>query len=344
MFEANTLQEALSKLRQSLPAGWSVTRELLEPAAGLDAFVDVTGPDGRTARLAVEAKNRFVPRMATQVREQLARFARCPGLVVAPFFSVAARELLQANGLNYLDLSGNCRLVLASPGLFVQTVGASKDPSPSEATRRSLRGAKAGRVVRALCDFPLPLSISALATSAEVDVSYASRLVEWLAGEAVLERKPRRAVEAVDRPSLVRRWAQDYDVIKTNASRAYLDPRGLEHVTRRLTQRDGVSLRYAVTGSLAANRLAPTAPARLGMIYVDDFAEAASALQLTSTTSGANVMLLVPFDEVVFKRTIINNNITLVASSQLAVDLLTSPGRSPAEAEAVLDTLQGPVA
>jgi hypothetical protein len=343
MFEANTLREALPRLKESLPPGWRVTRELLEPASGPDAFVDITGPDGKTARLAVEVKNRFVPRLAPQIREQLARFAPAAGFLVAPFLSVTARDSLQANGLNYLDLVGNCRLVLSSPGLFVQTVGASKDPSPPEATRRSLKGAKAGRVVRALCDFPLPLSISALATFAQVDVSYASRLVEWLNGEAALERRPRGAVEAVDRPNLIRRWAQDYDVLKTNASRAYLEPRGLDHLVRRLTGSNLVP-RYAVTGSLAANRVAPTAPARLGMLYVDDFAEAASVLQLKTTSSGANVMLLLPFDEVVFKRTIINNNMILVASSQLAVDLMTSPGRAPAEAEAVLNTLQAPLA
>ena len=55
------------------------------------------------------------------------------------------------------------------------------DPSPGDAPGRSLRGPKAGRIVRALCDFPTPLSISDLAAKAGVDVSYASRMVEWLA-------------------------------------------------------------------------------------------------------------------------------------------------------------------
>jgi hypothetical protein len=73
------------------------------------------------------------------------------------------------------------------------------------------------------------------------------------------------------------------------------------------------------------------------MVYVDDLDEAASALQLTPTEAGANTMLLAPFDNVVFDRARVDGGVTYVAPSQAAVDLLTSPGRSPAEGEAVLE-------
>jgi hypothetical protein len=66
------------------------------------------------------------------------------------------------------------------------------------------------------------------------------------------------------------------------------------------------------------------------MVYVDDLDEAASALKLTPTEAGANTMLLAPFDNVVFDRARVGGGVTYVAPSQPAVDLLTSPGRSPA--------------
>ena len=50
-------------------------------------------------------------------------------------------------------------------------------------------------------------------------------------------------------------------------------------------------------------------------------------------------MLLAPFDSVVFDRTWKDDSTTFVAPSQAAVDLLTSPGRAPAEAEAILEWL-----
>ena len=53
------------------------------------------------------------------------------------------------------------------------------------------------------------------------------------------------------------------------------------------------------------------------------------------------MMLLVPFDNVVFERTWKDGGLTLVTPSQAAVDLLTSPGRAPSEAEAILEQLAG---
>ena len=72
------------------------------------------------------------------------------------------------------------------------------------------------------------------------------------------------------------------------------------------------------------------------MAYVDDPERAAATFNLRGTDSGANVILLDPFDPVVFERTWTDRSMTFVAPSQMAVDLLTSPGRAPAEAEAVL--------
>jgi hypothetical protein len=97
--------------------------------------------------------------------------------------------------------------------------------------------------------------------------------------------------------------------------------------------------RYALTGSIAANRIAPIAPARLAMLYVDGVEAAATALQVRPAEVGANVMLLSPFDDVVFERTWQDRGPTFVAVSQAAVDLMTGPGRAPSEAEAVVERL-----
>jgi hypothetical protein len=179
-----------------------------------------------------------------------------------------------------------------------------------------------------------------LAGKAKVDISYASRLVEWLAREALLERLPRGAVQSVDRAQLIRRWAHDYEVMTSNDARAYLDPRGVDNLLRNLSG-GAISGRYALTGSIAANRIAPIAPARLAMLYIDNVQAAEGALNLRPADTGVNVMLLAPFDDVVFDRTWQDRGLTYVAASQAAVDLMTGPGRAPSEAEAVLQHLSG---
>jgi hypothetical protein len=333
MNEATLFQEALRVLAARLPASWKQRVRRLEsrPQGRPDALLDVTGPDGVKARLSVEAKMGLVPRAVADLKTRLDGYSSDPGLVISPFLTRSTRERLRAENLNFLDLTGNVRLVLARPGLYVETQGAEQDPSPKRQPGRSLRGAKAARIVRALCDFPPPLPISDLAAQAKVDISYASRLVEWLSREALVQRRPRGSVQSVDRAALIRRWAQDYEVLTSNDARGYLDPRGLDNLTRGLSG-GAIRGRYALTGSIAANRIAPIAPARLAMLYVENVESAGAAL---------NVMLLSPFDDVVFERSWKDGGLTFVAASQAAVDLLTSPGRAPSEAEAILERLSG---
>lgn len=50
--------------------------------------------------------------------------------------------------------------------------------------------------------------------------------------------------------------------------------------------------------------------------------------------------MLLPFDDVIFEHTIQRDGLTIAAPSQVVVDLLTSPGRGPSEAEAMLRQLE----
>ena len=340
MNEANLIQQAIRALGSRLPPGWK--EKVLSPKPTgpdcPDGTLEITSPDGTKARMVFEAKNRVFPRDVTELKNRFERYSSGPYLVVAPFLAPSTRRRLQEENLNYVDTTGNLRLVIAQPGVYVETRGADTDPFPSELPGRSLRGPKAGRIVRALCDFPAPLSISDLAVKAGVNVGYASRMVDWLAREDLLTRVPRGPVQTVNQPQMIRRWAQDYAVLKSNDARSFLDPRGLENLLESLRKS---RFKYAVTSSVAAARIAPIAPSRLAMVYVDDPERAAASLKLRPTDAGANVMLLGPFDSIVFDRTWKEDSITFVAPSQAAVDLLTSPGRAPSEGEAVLDWMAG---
>jgi hypothetical protein len=83
-------------------------------------------------------------------------------------------------------------------------------------------------------------------------------------------------------------------------------------------------------------RVAPVAPPRLLTLYADRPREVEQALDLRPADAGANVAVLTPFDDVVFERTSVKKGITIAALSQIAVDLMTSPGRGPNEAEALM--------
>lgn len=85
-------------------------------------------------------------------------------------------------------------------------------------------------------------------------------------------------------------------------------------------------------------RLAPIAAPALLVVYCEDIEAVAQALSLLPAGEGANVVLLRPFDSVVWRgRTTDEREVPYVAPSQVAVDCLTGTGRMPAEGAAIVE-------
>jgi hypothetical protein len=307
----------------------------LAPAAGsVGGYIRVAAPDRRAARLPLEIKRRLEPRAVVELAARLAELSSGARLIIASYLSPAARERLRQANLAFVDLTGNIRLELTEPGLYIETQGADVDPDRKEHPSRSLRGGKAGRIVRALLDAKQPPGVRELAELAGVNPGYVSRVVSLLDREALIERRGRGRIVAVDWPRLLRRWAEDAPLSSRGTQTTCLEPRGPNAL---LTKLGDLRMRYAITGALAAAKLAPVAPPRLATIYVDDAAKAMTTLGLSAADRGANVLLIEPEDEGVFTGAIERNGLSYVAASQTAADLLTSPGRGPAEAGALIE-------
>jgi len=95
--------------------------------------------------------------------------AELPNLVTAPYLSPAVRRRLMEAGIGYIDETGNIRISLAEPGLFIEANGASRDPNPEGRPSRSLAGAKAGRIIRALCTHRVGWGVRAIADATETN-------------------------------------------------------------------------------------------------------------------------------------------------------------------------------
>jgi hypothetical protein len=335
----NTLVAGIFReLQRRLPEGWGA--RLAEPAkrdrrvrARADAILKVQRRGASAGTILIEAKTRLEPKDVDYLAATLRPPPDQPVLIAAPFLSPRTRERLRNRGFAYADLTGNVCLSLAEPGLFIETTGAAENPEPAPRDRNSLKGAKAGRLVRVLCDFRPPVGLRELAGRAAVDPGYASRVVDLLDREALITRTPRGPITSVDWPGLLRRWSEEYSPFRRRGAAMYLAPRGITAVVERLRS---TTTRFAVTGSWAAARVAAVAPPRLLLVYVDRLAGVEGELDLRPADAGANVALLSPFDAVVFERTSKDRGITIAALSQVAADLLTSPGRGPAEAEALM--------
>lgn len=330
-----TIRDAFRLVRRRLPLGWTVSEPTLEPRPGVvDAEVEIVAPDRRAGTIAVEARAHLDPKGARALVD-MTREARAhtPLVVVARYLSEATRERLQEADVGYVDLTGNIRIALSRPGLFIEALGGTVDPDREERPARSLRGAKAGRVVRALVDRRIAPGVRELAALTRIDAGYVSRVLALLDTEALITRVGRGKIESVDWPALLRRWARDAPLESRGTTHTFLEPRGLPALLGKLAKSDE---RYAVTGSLAATLVAPLAAPRLATVWLRDAVEAAARLGLRPAEAGANVLVVEPSDGAAFDGAAQRDGVWYAALSQVAADLLTSAGRGPAEGEELI--------
>ena len=351
--ETLLLEEVAAALRRRLPPGWSLERlddELSRRSAGfpIDAALTLTEPGGESATIIVEAKSRpLEARMVSLLQDQwqrrlLPRSREIPGaepcpslMVISPFLGPSAKERLTDAGISYADATGNMRFVITRPAVFIETEGAVRNPWRENAPLRSLQGRRSARVVRAFLDYRPPFGTRELAALTKNAPASISRVADLLERDAIIERAgPRGAIMSVNWQRLLRRWAVDYDFSAANRMIPCLEPRGLATLLGKLSDAD---FSYAVTGSFAANRYAPLVEPRLTIIYAADPGDAMKRLGLRPADTGGNVLIGQPFDPVVFDRTERDGGITYARVTQVAADLMTGPGRGPAEAEGLIE-------
>ena len=230
----NIVADVLVALKARLPAGWAGS--ILKPAkttgrTPVATVLSVRRKGATAGTVRVSAKSRVEPKDVDFLAATLRPTPDEPVLIAAPYLSPRTQERLRSQGFAYADLTGNVRLELTEPGLFIETTGARENPEPSPRDRKSLKGAKAGRLVRALCDFKPPVGLRELAKRAGVDPGYASRVVDFLDREALITRTPRGPVTAVDWRALLNRWSQEYSPFRRQGATMYLAARGIPAVT-----------------------------------------------------------------------------------------------------------------
>ncbi|RCK56941.1 hypothetical protein DTO57_13680 [Microbacterium sorbitolivorans] len=294
--------------------------------------------------MAVETKRlvepRDVPRLAERLHGALqAQQADIP-LVAARYLSETARKRLKEAELSYVDATGNIYIHSERPALFIGDRGANHDPWRGPGRPRStLNGAPAAQVVRALIDTRGPWKMRSLITASEAATGSVYRVVDFLSSEALVTRDD-GLIHVPDWSQILRRWSRDYEFLHTNTVTRWIAPRGLDHALEKL--RNSSYEGYAATGTIAASTWAEYAPTRSAMLFTQGVVETAKLMGLRETDSGANVLLASPaFPALMRGASNRPDGIRVVAPAQAAVDLMTGPGRSPSEAEELLEWMKG---
>jgi hypothetical protein len=306
-----------------------------------DARLTIKTPAGASAALAIGARRQLDPRLVAEVAGTLKTAAADAFVVIAPFLGARTRERLADEGLGYVDLAGNMRLVLDRPTVFIASRGDDTSPWATPRSTRSLHAAKASRLVRALADGHAPFGVRQLAVVAGTDPGYVSRLLDLFHRDELIEREPRGPVVAVHVDRLIRRWAEDYHFGDAHRFVAVAHPHGVPGALAAL--RDA-RVPHALTARAGAAALLGTALPGIVAAYVDNPERVAGEIgaEPAGTGAGANLLLIDPFDAFVFDGSWEVSGLRYAARSQIIADLLGSPPPAPAQAATLLAAAEPP--
>ncbi|GAA4416439.1 hypothetical protein GCM10023169_11330 [Georgenia halophila] len=342
---AEVERRVVNLLRDRLPVTWMVT-DAAEPGPDSrrpNLSIQLDGPDGRAARLVVEVKQvverRDVARLADQVRLMAADAGDVP-IVAARYLSPSVREALAEDGLSYVDATGNMRVVVHSPALFIADRGEDRDPWRKGRPRGTLKGEPAARVARALLDYDRDWTVRELIVASGASTGAAYRVLEYLEREDLVVKDGKR-YRVTDWERLLRAWSTDAAFQLTTRVMAFIEPRGVDAFLAKVAQRS--TFPKAVTGSIAAKEWATYAPAKAAYVYVSSIQEASEQWGLRPNAAAPNVILLEPktVGDVPFQNTAPAEGGYLVAApAQVAADLLNGPGREPAEGEYLIEWMK----
>jgi hypothetical protein len=344
MKEQTIEQSARSALQECLEKVPFLQFEAIESSnleTGIDLQATVRVQD-RTIRLLAGVKRNGQPRLARQavyeIKHWLTNRSDSYGIFIAPYISARAGAICEEAGIGYLDLAGNCLLSFGT--VYIRQAGA-PNPKIQKRDLRSLYSPKAERILRALLDEPQRAwKLTELAQAVGVSLGQVANVKKLLLDREWVSTLA-DGLHLISPNALLDEWTPAYN-FRRNEMQDYYALAEIPEIEAQLAEIcPRLDMRYALTGFSSAARLAPMVRYQKASAYVKgDVSSLIEALEWKAVTSGANISLLIPYDDGVFYGAKIVDDITITAPVQTYLDLQSYRGRGQEAAQAVRKELE----
>jgi hypothetical protein len=333
--------QALRDYLNEIPFLQLINDSIAKNGTGPDLRADVRVQNSSYTIMA-EYKSSGQPRLAREaafrIKDWLAKGLGSYGVFAAPYISPEAAEVCKETGIGYLDLAGNCLLTFGT--VYIHREG---KPNSSLERRelRSLYSPKAERILRVLLSrLQQDWKTGNLAEAAQVSFGQVSNVKKLLADREWLA--PNTSGIRLNKPGAVLdEWAAQYRFRRNQVLDYYAlaEVAECEYQLAEACKRQGV--RYALTAFSGAARLAPAVRYQRAIAYVDGNLDSViDELGWKPVNSGANVSLLVPYDEGVFFDGREMDGAQLATPIQIYLDLQNYRGRGQEAAQAVRKVIE----
>lgn len=284
---------------------------------------------------------RYVRSVAHKISSYLTDKSDIYGIIAAPDISQRSGEICRESALGYIDLSGNCFISFNT--IYIKRENYKRSIFEKKETK-SLFAKKTSRLLRALLNNPDKVWTQ-LELSKETDVSIGltNRVMKKLFNQEYISFEKNKRIILKNPSELLESWREEYS-FSDNILIGYYSPLSMEEFENRLSEYmdSRERERYALTLFSGASLVAPFVRSNQVFFYFSSEREVLiEEIELKPVSTGANVMLFVPYDEGIFYSTQIIENKCVVSNIQLYLDLFNYKGRGKEQAEYLREKVIG---
>ena len=338
MEKNNTIkaEEALKRCLEEIPFLniLDISKEFNQKNVKVDIWVKLKTPSGYQD-LVVEVKNNGEPRVirdtVSRLKAYLEFVPNTYGVIIAPFIFSKSAEICKEAGVGYLDFAGNC--LISFQQIYIAKEGRPKTIQ-EERLLKSLYYPKAERVLRVLLNNPNKVwQTQTLSNQAKVSMGMSSKVKQrldtlgWIKSEA-------NGFRLIEWEELLKEWASKYNFKKNKVFDFYSmeSESVIEQILSDYCKKNNIQ--FALTLFSAAARIAPYTRINKVFAYVEkNIDQVQRETNLTPVSSGSNISLLLPYDEGVYYGSKDLDNIKVVSTIQLYLDLNNYKGRGEEAAQ-----------
>ncbi|HEX5413444.1 MAG TPA: hypothetical protein VFZ27_16445 [Terriglobia bacterium] len=264
----------------------------------------------RNHLLVCEVKNSGQPRHVRMALLQLRNYIAHLGneaipIFIAPYLSPQAQELCREQGVGFLDLQGNARLVFDA--VFIERLVSDK-PRAEHRQLKSLFKPKSAQMLRVMLRDPRrPWRVTELATAANVSLGHVSNVRTGLLDREWAQVSD-KGLFLSEPTALLNAWRDEYEAPAGKRMAFYTTLHGgpLEDAARQVLCA-GPGKGQAIFASFsAAHWLAPYGRTGTQYFYADasGLEQLKNALKLSLSPKGENVIVTIPDDPGLFLDTV----------------------------------------
>jgi len=264
----------------------------------------------------------------SEIRPLLKRAKREKGnfLFLGTYFPQGTQDFLEKEGINYLDLSGNCSISVSQLNHSARIkIAGKQNIYKSSETLKNVFSGKSSRIVRTLLElYPQKFKPLQLAKKCRVSPALVTRVIETLEQDSFVSRE--NEISLIDPGLLLDQWADHYRMDRNNVlfEKCYIN-KSIDQILESFKLDND----FVITGMAAASLLAPYSDFDSIDVYV--FPNKAFNYEGLEVNRGENLRIWVP-DEGVWDYAQQVEGYNTVGLIQLYLDLYSYPKRGREQA------------